>query len=414
MGTISDCCVSDDNTRLRNDNEGSNNMDTRPTQPLLKQHERSQSDTNFNPSIYTKQDINTNGINSNITSITKTTSDEYGYINSGEEQVNNNPPKRKVIIKRKKIKSSKINLSAEPIKQSLSNIPSNHEDVSNEESPRGHLSKGNSKFRIVITEPLSPKTKLMSHPSFETDDHPYSKHKRRQKLLTNGYIRRYNITSYVLSKKLINLIFKFYYFHYADKDSQLSILNNISKQERSMALITSELEYEEDLSQFLDTILKSKLGEKMWTKFDRDLKGVVETDKFNQFLILPVILYKSTLHHRQVKERQNSNGRANNGPISRPNLDKKAIKSDAEHLAIWIIRNYGERQRDNSYHFVLSKEVYQNRMAEMVRRYIDEYTIFYEEEEEEEYEEHADDYQTDQEIGTSTSFHEYNESHEVP
>ena len=90
-----------------------------------------------------------------------------------------------------------------------------------------------------------------------------------------------------------------------------------------------------------------------------------------------MILYKSTLQHRQQKERQNGSPPRNgkNGNSNKPNLDKKSIKSDVEHLAIWIIRNYGERQRDDSYHFVLNKDLYQNKLAEMIRGYIDEYTI---------------------------------------
>eukprot|EP01084_Bolivina_argentea_P069829 126994_1 len=183
-------------------------------------------------------------------------------------------------------------------------------------------------WRIVVTEPLSPSKKLQNRGgTFETDSHPYSKHKQKQKLLINGYIRRYNITSIiVLPNMIIKLIFEFYYFHFADYNSQQSVLNDINKEKKSIKLIISKSKNEENLSQFLETVLNSKLSEKMWNKFDTGLKGVVETDKFTQFLILPVILYKSTLFHRHKKENKNNN---NNGKqYNKPNLDKKQIKQE--------------------------------------------------------------------------------------
>ena len=61
-------------------------------------------------------------------------------------------------------------------------------------------------------------------------------------------------------------------------------------------------------------------------------------------------------------------------------LDKKSIKSDVEHLAIWIVRNYVDKQRDDSFRFVLNKDLYQNKLVEMIRGYIDEYTIDVEDE----------------------------------
>ena len=379
MGTISDCCVADEATQLRIDNEGSN-MDTRPTQPLIpNRNNPDQRDSNYNPSIYTKQD----------TSIDTRS-------NTNIQPQPQQKPKKIVKIQKKKRKNI-VNLTTDGIKQSLKKKPSNHKDILRGAEEAGKLSttrinlraesidrinienKNNKKIRIIVTEPLSPRKKLKDHASFEEDNHPYSLHKYKQKLLTNGYIRQYlNINNKNKNKNIINLIFKFYYFHYADLDSQLSIINNINKKEKSMKLITSFVnENDEDLSQFLETILKSKLAEKMWNKFDSDLKGVVETDKFAQFLILPVILYKSTLHHRQQKNNNNNNngGNNNNNKNKKPNLDKKAIKSDVEHLAIWIIRNFGEKQRDNSFHFVLSKELYQTKLAEFIDEYIQIHSI---------------------------------------
>ena len=112
MGTIVDCCVSDDNSQLKNDNEGYNNMDTTPNQLLLKQHERSQSDTNFNPSIYTKQnnDIHTTST-STYTNPREDEANKNSFQSNGTSQTNQY---------KNKIKITKINLTADPIKQSLS------------------------------------------------------------------------------------------------------------------------------------------------------------------------------------------------------------------------------------------------------------------------------------------------------
>ncbi len=108
-----------------------------------------------------------------------------------------------------------------------------------------------------MTEPLSPIKKLQNIGGYEFDDHPYSKHKQKQKLLINGYIRRYNITSItILPNMIINLIFEFYYFHFADYNSQQSVLMDYKKQIKSIKLIIgNKNKNEENLSQFLENEL---------------------------------------------------------------------------------------------------------------------------------------------------------------
>mmetsp|Transcript_44388 Transcript_44388/g.71102 ORF Transcript_44388/g.71102 Transcript_44388/m.71102 type:complete len:374 (+) Transcript_44388:34-1155(+) len=371
MGSISDCCVSDESKRTRHEYEGSQNTDTLPTDPLI----LSTDDPSNDKPAQTQKSAQQHN----------TLSNAEGYTDSGPESVHSSSSassssktaQRTEAIKESLTKQTTIIASPPPSNgNGLSLAPeSDHEQQSDTE----RAEKATNKWRIVVTQPLSPRRKLQGPTkSFEYDDHPYSLHKRVQKLLAMGYVRRFNVSSMgPLPLSVLNLVFDFYYFHYADCNSQMSILEDAEKQQKSMALITSENETDEDLAKFLDTILRSKLAEKMWNKFDSDLKGVIETDKIVQFLILPVILYKSTLHHRQTRARGHSRSGSQSrksGQISKPNLDKKAIKADVEHLAIWILRNYGEQQPDNSYHFILTKEDYMSgKLAVYIEHYIQHY-----------------------------------------
>merc|ERR550525_2332315 len=157
-------------------------------------------------------------------------------------------------------------------------------------------------------------------------------------------------------------IFDFYYFHYADAHSQQSILADSLKQQRCLQWITSPDEEHKDFTEFLQVAVTTHLGEKIWNKMDTELKGVVETHELPDFLVLPVVLYKSTL---QMKHRRGT----------KPKFKKRVIKRDIEHLAVWITMQYGEQQRDGSYHFVLSKELFHSSLTVYVDRYIAETSV---------------------------------------
>eukprot|EP01083_Nonionella_stella_P089028 248384_1 len=373
MGSITDCCVADDIQRVRIENEGSRDIETRTEEEesLPTDH------ATQNPSIYAKQpDLDTKFTPQIAQPLVR-----KPLVRKPSPKNPESEPQTEV--QRPTFTAPSVTVDPEPqtetetITQITGPTPSDPQTVpsltvsADEQSESVAVEanamskrKGNrtsNGFKIVVTQPLSPTYKLQRAKSFWEDDHPYSQHKQRLRVLSNGYIRRYNTTATTSFPVAIRgLIFGFYYFHYADYQSQMSVLNDTQKKKQSIALTTNDKNKDDNLAEFLSTILNSKLADKLWKKFDSDLKGQVETDKFVQFLVLPVILYKSTLFHRENKNAQ-----------TKPHFDKKAIKHEAEHLAVWIITNFGERQVDGSYHFVLTKKLYQTELKRFIQEYIE-------------------------------------------
>jgi len=239
---------------------------------------------------------------------------------------------------------------------SLSSTPMGLELM--EESPT--IQSPKSPFQIVVTTPLSPKHKLTASINYQNDDHPYSLDKQRHKVLIDGYLRSedpHNSLGLTHLPFISGTIFRFYYFHYADVQTQRSILDDAAKAKRCLKWLTSPDNDSKDFTSFLAVAVSTHLGDKIWNKMDMELRGVVETHELASFLLLPVVLYKSTLALEKEKK-------------SKPKFKKRVIKSDLEHLATWIITTFGEEQADHSFHFVLTKEMFCSSLTQYVERYM--------------------------------------------
>jgi len=155
-----------------------------------------------------------------------------------------------------------------------------------------------------------------------------------------------------------------------DASSQQAIIDNTIKASRCMAWITSSEHGQQSFTNWLQIVVSTALGEKMWNKFDVHSRGIVETHELAEFLLLTVVLYKSTSEMRRQRQMQRERRLKGHTPKV-PQLNKAAMREDLEHLAVWIICNKGDQTTEGAFQFILTKQKFKSSFG--LQLYVEEY-----------------------------------------
>jgi len=314
MGSALDCCISDTGQHVRHEYEGVMDMDIGSTDAVVL-------DTTNNPSIYT------------YTKSASLSDDEPSPPDMSISAVSRSCSKKK----KKKKKSSKTSRNG-GLQIEINMTPSQAAmDVYDSDCSSYSLSK----YRIVVSPPVSP-----IQASF-----------MQQKMRDEFSI-------------CVNGILRFYYFDFTDVACQQSILGDRRKQLKCMQLVNNG-NGGENLGRWLKKkLFTTDLADKLWYKFtEKHKKKVVDTHEMAEFLSGPVVLYKRTKESMQA-HKQKSSSDGVHLPAKLSKQDRMSIKHDLEHLAMYIIQTYGEKQVNGSCLFTLTKQMYDQHFAEYIDEYI--------------------------------------------
>ena len=176
---------------------------------------------------------------------------------------------------------------------------------------------------------------------------------RKAEYATFGFIRHHSnisLLEYDIPEVIMQICTIFYY-----DNRQVSILQNEQLRALSVKLVTSD---GNEFIRFMTKFLRTQRCQQLWDKIDTKGKGKIDTKQFEHFWTQPTVFFKVSMYQRRT--------RTENTPKWR---DMKNVKKEHKHLAMWIIRKYGERQSDETYSFTLKHKNFANVIVGYLYKY---------------------------------------------